>query len=262
MVLVTLIACSSHEELPPPDNPFDPGNPDYVSPSVVIINGPNEGEVLDVTSTSIEWEGNESATEYRYKFDSPDWSEWNAATSHAFDYLDEGNHGFEVQARSVNGDLQETPTDLSFDVNAVAGPSVLVYPYQLFGSPGDTVECQIIAEEVTDVFANEFIISFDNDYLELIEIVDGDILGEWGGVPLIVEELSGSLLSISMVAVEGSSISFSGTSSLVTLLLRINPLVISGTGFEVIRVTDITFLNRNLDNLNVNVNRIGVLHVQ
>ncbi|MBT7579063.1 MAG: hypothetical protein HN633_09870, partial [Candidatus Marinimicrobia bacterium] len=61
LAVALVLGCSSHEELPPPDNPFDPGNPDYVSPSVEIIVGPSENEIVDVTTVTFEWQGNESA---------------------------------------------------------------------------------------------------------------------------------------------------------------------------------------------------------
>jgi hypothetical protein len=262
IVSALLMGCSSHEELPPPDNPFDPGNPDYISPAAVIVSGPGEGEVVSTTEVEIAWEGNESATEYRYKFDSPNWSDWDEVTSHIFDYLDEGNHSFEVQARSVNGDEQSGSSLLDFEVDAVAGPSILVYPFSQIGSPGDTLECQIIAEEVTNVYATACVISFDTDYLELLESSQGDILTEWGGNSLIVEELADSSLSISMVASEGSSISFSGTSSLLELKFKISPIAIDAFGLEVIRISEITYLDPNLVEIDVNSNRLGILNVQ
>jgi hypothetical protein len=262
LLTIGVWACTPHEELEPPDNPLDPNNPVYTSPSAEIISGPTEGEIVETTSISITWEGNESATEYRYNFDSNEWSEWTSITSQTYDYLDEGDHSFEIQARSVNGDEQTDSHILGFSVDAVAGPSAIVYPYKQTANPGDTIVYKIMAEEVTNVFANECKISFDTDYLELIDVIEGDILGAWGGSPLLVEMISDSSVSISMVAAEGSSISFSGTSSLIALILRINPRAISGSGLEVIRITDITYLNPNLEKLHVNSNRLGVLNVR
>ncbi|MBT7577237.1 MAG: hypothetical protein HN633_00515, partial [Candidatus Marinimicrobia bacterium] len=60
--LTLIMGCSSHDELPPPDNPFDPGNPDYVSPNLTIISGPALGEIIDNPFVTLVWEGNESAT--------------------------------------------------------------------------------------------------------------------------------------------------------------------------------------------------------
>jgi hypothetical protein len=256
-----VLGCSSHEELTPPDNPFDPGNPDYVSPSVDIINGPSEGEVLEVTSTSIEWEGNESATEYRYKFDNPDWSDWDAATTHTFDYLDEGNHSFELQARSVNGDEQTDSQLLDFVVDAVAGPSAIVYPYKQAGNPGDTLVFKIMAEEVTDLFAVECNIEFDTDYLELIEVVDGNIVGEWGGEALSIQDVTESSVSLSLVAAEGVMASFTGTTSIITLIVRIKSAAFSTSYSSAIDISNITYLNPDLETIDIAGVRSGGIHV-
>ena len=260
-LLLSLLGCSAHEDFQPPDNPFDPGNPDYVSPRVQIIEGPQEGEVVASTEVTFVWEGNETATEYTYQFDGSDWSAWTVNTSAVFDYLDEGEHVFAVKTRSINGDAQAIPAELAFSVDAVAGPSALVYPYRQSGSPGDTLIYQIMAEEVTDLFAVECNITFNAEYVELLEVVIGDILNEWGGTPLLIPEVSASSLSISMVAVEGSS-SFSGTTSLMTLSLRIKPTANIGSGFTVIEIPGSTYLNPDLETIDVASNREGMLDVR
>lgn len=261
VTLTLILGCSSHEELPPPDNPFDPGNPNYVSPSAQIISGPTENEIMDVTTVTFGWQGNESATEYSYQFDDSGWSEWSESTAAEFDYLDEGDHIFRVQSKSINGDTQEIPTIVSFGVDAVAGPSVLVYPYRQSGSPGDTLEYQIIAEEVSDLFAVECHVTVDAEYLELIEIVDGNILGEWGGSPLVLEELSPSSLSISMVAVQGTSTSFSGTTSLINIKVRIKSTVNISSEHIAIEVVENIYLDPELRLINFASKRVGVLDV-
>lgn len=261
LIALILLGCSSREEFSPPDNPFDPGNPDYVGPEAEIISGPTEGEIVDSTSVTLVWQGNESATGYRYRFDGMDWSEWDETISQTFDYLDEGNHYFEIQARSINGDLQANSTGLGFGVDAVAGASVVIYPYLQNGSPGDTLIYAIMAEEVSDLFAVECQIGFNSDYLELIEVADGEILDEWGGEILSIQDATNSTVSTSLVAVEGSSISFTGTTSIITLYFRIKPLAASEAGIEAIEITDITYLNPILVDIVVNSSRIGVLNV-
>jgi len=259
VLVLVMWGCSSHDELEPPDNPFDPGNPDYVSPTAEIISGPGEGEVIDTTGVTFTWQGNETATEYSYQFDGSDWSAWTVNTSAVFDYLDEGTHSFSVQARSINGDAQTSPTELNFSVDAVAGPSVLVYPYKQTGSPGDTLVYQIIAEEVTDLFAIECNITFDADYLELIEVVDGNILGEWAGSPLVIEELLASSISISVVAVEGTSNSFAGTTSILSLFVKVKTQTIINSEIFVITIPNITYLDPALIPIEVATNRGGVI---
>ena len=237
------MGCSSHEELPPPDNPFDPGNPDYVDPEAEIISGPAEGEIVESTSVTLVWEGNESATEYRYKFDSPNWSDWNAATSHTFDYLDEGNHSFEIQAKSVNGDEQPGSTLLDFEVDAVSGPAAIINPYRQFGNPGDTLTYQIIAEEVTNLFAIECAVSINEDYLELSEVINGEVLTQWGGEALLIQEMTLSSLSLSMVAVEGTGSPFSGTTSIATLEIIIRPSAMITSTVIAIEIIELTYLD-------------------
>jgi hypothetical protein len=261
VALILVLGCSSHEELPPPDNPFDPGNPDYVSPTVEIIGGPSESEIIDVTTVSFEWQGNESATEYSYQFDGSDWSEWNAGTSTEFDYLDEGDHTFKVQARSVNGDAQATPTAMGFGVDAVAGPSALVYPYKHVGNPGDTLIYHIVAEEVLDLFAVECHIELGDD-LELIEIIDGNLQSEWGGNALVIREIIGQTILLSIVSVEGTNTSFAGTTSIITLKLRLKETAPQNSETTALSISDLQYLNTTLNALNISTIRRGVLDVQ
>jgi hypothetical protein len=259
LAVALVLGCSSHEELPPPDNPFDPGNPDYVSPTVQIINGPSESEIVEAARVTFEWQGNESATEYSFQFDGSDWSEWSTNTSGEFDYLDEGDHLFRVRARSMNGDSQETPTMLSFVVDAVPGSSALVCPYKQPGSLGDTLIYQIVAEDVTDLFAVEINISIDNEYLELIEVIDGDLFNELGGEVLRIQEVNESHVSLSVVAVEGASNSFSGTTSILSLRVLINATVDLNTTMDVIDLVNVVYLNPEMESITLMESREGVL---
>ncbi len=264
LLLGALIAgCSSHEELPPPDNPFDPGNPEYVSPSVEITGGPIESEVVGNTAVTFQWQGNESATEFSYQFDESDWSNWIADTSILFDYLDEGAHSFKLKARSVNGEEQETFQAVDFSIDGVGGPSALIYPYKQSCNPGDTLMFQVMAEEVTDLFAVELEVTFNSDYLQLLDISNGSITSEWGGLPLFVHEVHENSISISQVAVEGTITSFSGSTSLINLGFRVQPdAVIDPDVTKVIEVREITYLNSNMDFIPVHLLRSGGLDVQ
>ncbi len=263
LLLVGLFwTCSSHDELQPPDNPLDPDNPVYVSPSVDIISGPGEGEVVTVTAVTFEWQGNESASEYSYQFDASGWSDWVSTTNIQLDYLDEGEHNFQVLARSYNGEEQTTPTSTEFVVDAVAGPAAVVQPYRQSGSPGDTLVYQIIAEEVTELFAVECDISIDDEYLELIEVVDGNILDEWGGEALRIQTVTDASVSLSLVAVEGTNLSFSGTTSILTLRFKVRPDAIISSEIMAISLSEITYLDPALEAIDITANRGGVLDVQ
>jgi hypothetical protein len=260
LVLTLILGCSSHEELPPPDNPFDPGNPDYVFPEAEIISGPTEGEIIESTSVTLVWQGNESATEYRYKFDSVTWSDWDETTSQTFDYLDEGMHNLELQAQSINGDEQTIPTLLEFEVDAVAGPSALVYPYEQAGSPGDTLIYQIVAEDVTDLFAVECLIVLD-DQLEIIETADGDLLSEWGGNPLVIMDLQPGHLNLSIASVEGTNTAFTGSSTIVSLVVRIKPDASVNAFLNALTISDVIYLQPNLERIASIEVRAGIVNV-
>jgi hypothetical protein len=259
VLMFVLWGCSSHENLEPPDNPFDPGNPDYVSPEAEIISGPGEGDLIDTTGVTFTWQGNETATEYSYQFDGSVWSDWIVGTSADFDYLDEGNHSFSIQARSLNGDSQATMTVVDFSVDAVAGPSAMVYPYRQKGSPGDTLVYQIIAEEVTDLFAVECDILINTDYLELIEIVNGKIVEEWGGDPLVIEDITLSSASISMVSVESTNNSFSGTTSIISIVTRVKVTEAVQSAVTVVEISEVFFLKPDMSDIDVGDIRVGML---
>jgi len=232
-----------------------------VSPSVEIIVGPSENEIVDVTTVTFEWQGNESATEYSYQFDGSVWSEWSVDTSVEIDYLDEGDHLFKVKATSINGDSQESPTSLSFTVDAVAGPSALVYPYKYSANPGDTLIYQIVAEEVTELFAVECHIEIDNN-LELLGVIDGNLQSEWGGNPLVIQEITGQTILLSIVSVEGTNTSYAGTSSIITLKLRVKSTTPRNVEVTALIIADLQYLNINLETISTSTVRRGVLDVQ
>jgi len=258
LLIVGLIwTCSPHDELEVPSNPLDPNNPIYVGPSIETVSGPSEGEVITNTSVTFTWEGNETAVEFSYSFDGSGWSEWSQSYSMSMEYLDEGNHSFQVKARSINADVQLVPTSIDFIVNAVSGPSAIVYPYLQHASPGDTLEFEIRAEEVTNLFAVELEIFIDYQYIELIEVLDGDIIDEWGGEVLQIQDQTDSTASLSIVAVEGESISFSGTTSILILKARIQPSIPHNSIINTIRIINILYLNPNLEAIEIAGTRIG-----
>jgi len=260
VALVLILGCSTLEELPPRDNPFDPGNPDYMSPSVEIINGPGENQIVEVTTVTFEWQGNESATEYCFQLDGSGWSTWSENTTEVFDYLDEGDHLFELQARSVNGDEQDVPTSLSFGVNAVAGLSVVLFPYAQPGSVGDTLVYQIIVGDVVDLAAIEYEIIFDAEFFEMIDVIYGSILDEWGGTPLVITEMTDSSVSMSMVSVESDTNTFSGSTSIATLLFRVLPEAFMNSSSTVIDLNKVVFLTPAHDPIEIDIIRSGVFY--
>ncbi len=233
VVLVLLIGCSSHEELQPPDNPFDPGNPDYVSPNVDITNGPCEGEIVETTTVAFEWQGNELVTEYSYKLDDNAWSEWSDATSIDLEYLDEGQHRFSVNGRYESLTEDDTPAAVTFSVDAVQGPGLRVYPLFSEVSVGSSFDVYVYAEEVEGVVFAEIQVSYDPTIIAFSQHETGDMLGDVSDNSILIVEDNLGVLDISLATNFIDQAGISGTGALVNLTFTGNAqgfseLVISG----------------------------------
>ena len=217
VVLVLLIGCSSHEELHQPDNPFDPGNQDYVSPNVEIVIGPSEGEIVNTTAVSFVWEGNELVTEYSHKLDDNAWSEWSSATSVNLEYLDEGQHSFSVNARYESLTEDDTPEAVAFTVDAVHGPGLRMYP--LFGevSVGSSFDVHLYAEEVEGVVFAEIQVSYDPSIIAFSHHENGDMLGDASNNSILIVEDNQGVLDISLATNFIDQAGISGTGALVHL---------------------------------------------
>ncbi len=233
VVLVLLIGCSSHEELQPPDNPFDPGNPDYVSPNVDIISGPTEGEIIDATTVTFEWQGNELVTEYSYKLDNNAWSDWFDATSIDLEYLDEGQHSFSVNGRYESLTEDDTPPAVTFSVDAVQGPGLRVYPLFNEVSVGSTFDVYVYAEDVEGVVFAEIQVSYNPTVIAFSQYENGGLLGNTSDNTILIVEDNLGVLDISMATNFIDHSGISGTGALVMLSLTgtaqgSSELVISG----------------------------------
>lgn len=180
-----------------------------------MIGGPIDGETISSPTATFIWEGNESASEYRIKFDIPTWSDWISVTSHTFEYLDEGNHSFEIQARSVNGDKQADSLHLEFVVDALEGPAFVLHPYHQVSEVGDTITVRVQLLDVERVFALGLDLSFPMDTLSFVDYSVGEISDEWGGQSLSIVDFrqnsSEGNLSIALTVVEGNPSGYTGS---------------------------------------------------
>lgn len=260
---VLLFGCSTLEELPPPNNPFDPANPDYEGPAVEMLSGPVSGETVASSSVVFTWQGNATATETRSRLGGGEWSEWGNVTSRTFEYLDEGGYQLEVMARSLNGAVQEIPTSVDFEVDAVPGPAALVYPFLQTGTRGDTLRFEIVLEEVADLFAVEVKLNLDLDNLELVEVTGGELNTHWDGQTLEVTEVTGAEISYWLVAVEGSNLTFTGRTSVLNVVATIKDRFGMHNFFtDAITITELVLLDQNLARIEQNESRQGVLFVK
>jgi len=155
-------------------------------PEVEITEGPAEDEVLTADQVTFTY-GSINASgqiEFSTKLNDQDWSDWGPQTSVTYENLEEsdlaGPHLFQVQVRADAGESEILLR--RFQINALQGPTLRLSPKALTTSVGQTVEVDIVAEEVTNLLAARVIIEFDADRLQLQEVVADDLfLTQRGG---------------------------------------------------------------------------------
>jgi len=233
--VLLLFACEPGQEFIA-ENPLDPDNPDYIPPEVTILS-PTEGDVIEESSITFSWVGNDVDMLYRYKMDSV-WSDWGLPETITIDYIDEGVHGFAVQSSYITGDTSAVES-ISFTVDAVEGPALMFYPRRQVTSQGSSVQFQILAEEVYNVAGAEFTILFDPTELQINSAAAGTAFGDYGEVIFIanIDNSSGSL-TISTAVWGENSPSFSGTSAIALIdvqVIKQGNLTISFDGLEIMK---------------------------
>ena len=151
------------------------------SPETLIQN-----TVLDKSTISLSWEGNEFSSDFSYRLEPLDyakivgidtaWSEWSIDTSVTLTYLDEGSYNFYVKSR-LNLDTEEDiPEMVSFTIDAVIGPALRMYPLHQRVSAGSSCDIYIYIEEVENLVGIELDVSYNTAVISQIEITKGELL--------------------------------------------------------------------------------------
>ena len=97
---------------------------DIVPPETNIIsNTPMPGKICDITFIKICWSGTDNRTpstslQYSYKLDTAAWSAWTTETCHQYTGLSAGLKLFQVRAKDADGNIDATPAELPFSVDA------------------------------------------------------------------------------------------------------------------------------------------------
>lgn len=201
------------------DPPWWPG-PGYVPPSTTITSGPNDGEIIERADVTATWVGSDSVTEYRYRMDGVDWSQWQSNTSADYPLLDEGEHVFQVMGRYPTEGEQPQPTTRTFTVDAVKGPALMFRPRRVVVEPGDTFSVDVVAEEVEDLMGARVAIAYDATALRLQEIEEGEFLAKNGGSVVFLDEQGGGSLTFDTAVAEGTPAGVTGTGAVATLTFR------------------------------------------
>ena len=232
-ILIGLLFIWTCEDVPiVQDNPLDDDNPDYTPPSISFTSGPSEGQTIADSDITFSWEGNELVTEYRQKFNEQAWGDWSDQTSVVLQYLDEGDYSFAIQGRYESGDTSSVLV-LNFTVNAVSGPALIFFPRANITSVGSNVTFQVMAEEVTNLTAAQFNISFDPSKLEILSVTQGAML-QISGESIFDVDYDNATGSVSVItaALGGSQPAVDGTGVLLELELKVNAAGTSTLEFD------------------------------
>ena len=239
LFLFILFFLSCEDVTPVQDNPLDPGNEDYVEPTIAFVSELNNGDIISAETLSLAWQGNELVTEYRYKLDSFPWTDWFEDASATLEYLDEGEHTISIQSRYLSGDTSAIAS-LSFVVDAVEGPALMFYPRRHIIAQGSTVTFYVLAEEVTALMAAEIHLEFDPSKLEIVSVSQGSLFQN-GQESIFSYEIGSGSIEILTTLLSSSSPSVSGTGDLIQIevkSLQSGSASISFNGSDVFRDPD------------------------
>ena len=165
-----LFGCTKGLDEPTQDNPLDPGNPEYIPPFTTILSGPEEGDTLATPNVTFRWRGSLQNSDYSYRLNDTDWSEWSIDSSVSFRLLDELTQLFEVRTRYGSGETEDPPTSVIFTVNAVKGPAYMLQPRLILVKENEEFSLELMAEEVTDFAIAEVFLDWDPAIVKLLGI--------------------------------------------------------------------------------------------
>ena len=232
LLLFAVIYFSCEESTPIRDNPFDDESGDYVEPTILLISDISDGDTLYTENVTILWEGNELVSEFRYKLDMFDWTEWSENSEAELNYLDEGSHLVYAQSRYLSGDTSDV-VSISFVVDAVDGPSLMFQPRRNFAEVGETVTFQIIAEEVSNLMMSEINIGYDPQALQIISIEQGSFFQDsQSSIFLYEDNPETGLIQVNTTILDGNTSAISGTGSLAIVEVKLIEAVSSTIIFQ------------------------------
>lgn len=205
---------------PDRDNPYDQENPDYTTPTATITSGPEDGGTVHSSEIDITWEGNEIAAEYSYRLNDGDWTGWSAQQSTSLEYLNEEQYQFQLRARA--DDAEKTvgdTTEIAFTVDAVDGPSLMIYPryYSFLHTRQGTI--QLRGEEISNVMGIEAIIQYDAENITIQTVDSGTLMTSNNGENIFFWEdhPDNGILEIVAVKAGGSAPTVGGSGVIATV---------------------------------------------
>lgn len=150
-----------------------------IPPTIEIIEGPYEGQVLTYNNIVFVWKGNDPSLIYRSRmiginpvdsseFVYEDYSSYSGRSNRPFS-LDEGSYRFELQAKLGGFVLTET---VSFSVDAIQNPFLTLKKRNIYVNRGDQFLVDVYVENVDSLAGFSF--AYYAGGLEFMEYTSGE----------------------------------------------------------------------------------------
>ena len=256
-VLIAVILFLSCEETPV----FDSGIADGIPLVDIPQHNCSEDGVCNSSTVTVQWDGNEFTIAYSYRLELSEedtnnypftvdayssWSEWSTDDSVTLEYLDEGIYNLYVKGRFNEDMIQIDSSLLSFEVDAIPGFALRIYPLKQTVTQGDPFDIYLYAEEISNVVGIETQVSYNSDNISYENnYVIGAIISEYNDYTLFPspDDDNGTILISGVVAGNG----LSGTDAIIKLTFSSN-LESSSTTIE---IDDSNTFLRNILNENI-----------
>ena len=207
IILIIMFSC---DEGPVFDNPLDDdNNPDYTEPETFIIED-IDNSIINESFLNIEFAGNEFVKEYAYSLNNQGWSDWSDQSIVTLSYLDEGDYNFKVKSRYITGDEDLTPAEVNFEVDAVSGPGLRIFPlFKTISNSSDMVSLYV--EDVENISFGTItiqLVSNDCEAITISSIESGDLIQ--GNSNIFIYDYENNAHTINFGISEGSQLSGTG----------------------------------------------------
>ena len=217
-------------------------------------------------SVTLSWEGNEFASDYSYRLELSEddvnnypfevdtyknWSNWSTETSVTLTYLDEGIYDFYVKSRFNLETEQGVATYITFEIDAIAGAALRMYPLRQTGNTSEnaTFDIYLFAEEIDPVIGLNVVLLYD-PLLTYTSYAIGYLFSNYELVydeeAFVFEQVSEDGIIQFSCVVAGTGISGSG--SLVKLTFSHNLHALGNTTIEIEGDSGDTFIQDAEDN--------------
>ena len=221
---LVMLSCVTTPTEPEFDNPLDPDIPDYVPPFTTLTTAVDP--IIYTSSLTLAWRGNEQGCEYAWRLDDDDFTDWLTDTTLTLEYLDEGDHVFEIKCRYPTGDEEETPLRVDFTVDAVPDQSLILYPYRAEVESGQPLEVQLLAHGVTGLTGVEVNLAYNGTTLLPDTALTGPFLAKDGGSTIAFSEV-GAVWNVSTGVAQGPATGVQGSGTILTY--RFDVLQVTGS---------------------------------